>query len=140
MLARAFIIVMVLLLSAGLALAGDFDLMLKEIDLEASTDIGGYKATLALDFGASDRTISFLLEKERMRAGDAYMALKISKVSGKSIEAVVSEFNRSKGQGWGAIARNLGIKPGSAEFHALKERGGGKSPKGKGSKGKSKGK
>jgi hypothetical protein len=25
-----------------------------------------------------------------------------------------------KGQGWGVIAKSLGIKPGSPEFHALK--------------------
>ena len=29
-------------------------------------------------------------------------------------------YGAKKGQGWGAIAKDLGIKPGSAEFHALK--------------------
>ncbi len=132
MLRKAFIIAIALAFSAtlgaGAAWAGDFDLMLKEIEFEASTDIGGYKASLAVDFGASDKTISLLLEKEKMRPGDAYMALKVSRVSGKPLEAVVAEFRKSKGKGWGVIAKNLGIKPGSAEFHALKERGG----KGKG--------
>ena len=33
---------------------------------------------------------------------------------------VVTEFREHAGQGWGVIAKNLGIKPGSAEFHALK--------------------
>ena len=143
MLRRAFIIAVALAsivalgaaLSAGPAWAGDFDLMLKDINLEAEADMGGYKASLAVDFGASDKTISLLLEKERMRPGDAYMALKVSRVSGKPIEAVVGEFKRSKGQGWGAIAKNLGIKPGSAEFHALKERGGKGKDKAKGQSG-----
>ena len=142
MLRKAFIIVIALAfsatLSAGMAWAGDFDLMLKEIEFEASTDIGGYRASLAVDFGASDKTISLLLEKEKMKPGDAYMALKISKVSGKPIDAVVSEFRKSKGKGWGTIAKNLGIKPGSAEFHALKERGGKGKDKGKKDKGKGK--
>ncbi len=142
MLRKAFIIAIALAfsatLSAGMAWAGgDFDAMLKKIELEASTNIKGYKVSLAVDFGASNKTISLLLEKERMRPGDAYMVLKISKVSGKPINAVISEFRKSRGKGWGVIAKNLGIKPGSAEFHALKERGG----KGKGqSGGKSKGK
>jgi hypothetical protein len=52
----------------------------------------------------------------------------------------------NKGKGWGVIAKNLGIKPGSAEFHALKrgdlsftgEPGAGEGQKGQG-KGKGKG-
>ena len=135
------IIVFTLLLTAGTAAAGDFNLMLEEINLEASTDIGGYKASLALEFGASDKTISLLLVKEGMKPGDAYMALRLSYMTGKPIEAVVGEFKRSKGKGWGVIAKNLGIKPGSREFHALKQRVG--KDKGKGKvkdKGKGKGK
>jgi len=53
------------------------------------------------------------------------------------------KYKSDKGQGWGALAKSLGIKPGSREFHALKrghdlydEKPGYKS-KGKG-KGKSK--
>ncbi len=140
MLRRVFIIVIVFAMSAGAAWAGDFDVMLKEINFEASKDMRGYKASLTVDFGVSNKTVTLLLEKERMKPGDAYMALKISRVSGKAIEVVVGEFKRSRGKGWGVIAKNLGIKPGSAKFHALKERGG----KGKGKeekpKGKSKGK
>jgi hypothetical protein len=139
---RKAIIISVLIFAASVAYAGDFDVLLKELKVEASTDIAGYKTKLALDFGVSGKTVSLLIEKDRMSPEDAYMVLKLSSVTGKSVDAVVSEFNRSKGQGWGKIAKNLGIKPGSAAFHALKERGGGKdkahkSPK---SKARSKGK
>ncbi len=124
MLRKVFIVLVLLLLSAGVAAAGDFDLMLKEINLEASTDIGGYKASLALEFGVSGKTVTLLLEKEKMKPGDVYMAFKLSNMTGKPLEAVVGEFKRSKGKGWGVIAKKLGIKPGSAEFHALKQRAG----------------
>src|SRR3546814_19499812 len=33
---------------------------------------------------------------------------------------VVHEYDRHPGQGWGVVAKRLGIKPGSAAFHALK--------------------
>jgi hypothetical protein len=33
---------------------------------------------------------------------------------------VLEIYERDHGQGWGVIAKRLGIKPGSAEFHALK--------------------
>jgi hypothetical protein len=56
-------------------------------------------------------------------------------------------YKQSKGKGWGVIAKELGIKPGSPEFHALKrgdfaftgEPGGGGESHGKGKgKGRSK--
>jgi hypothetical protein len=33
---------------------------------------------------------------------------------------VLREYKSSKGKGWGVIAKSLGIKPGSKEFHELK--------------------
>jgi len=139
MLRKVFIVLVLLLLSAGVAAAGDFDLMLKEINLEAEADLGGYKASLALEFGASDKTVSLLLVKEGMKPGDAYMALRLSYMTGKPLATIVGEFKRSKGKGWGVIAKKLGIKPGSREFHALKQRVGNDKGKVK-DKGKGKGK
>jgi hypothetical protein len=37
------------------------------------------------------------------------------------METVVEIYRKQKGQGWGAVAQSLGIKPGSADFHALKQ-------------------
>ena len=72
------------------------------------------------------------------------MSLRVGQISGLHIDLVVREYKKNKGKGWGVIAKNLGIKPGSQEFHELKK--GYSSPgseksksKGKG-KGKSKGK
>jgi hypothetical protein len=140
MLKNVFIITVVLVLTAGVAWAGDFDfdVMLKEINIEAEADIGGYKARLAADFGTSEKTISLMLEKENMKPGDAYMALKISDVAKVPVETVITEFKNNRDKGWGVIAKNLGIKPGSAEFHALKAKGGGGGAKAKKGKGKKK--
>jgi len=41
-------------------------------------------------------------------------------MSGKPIDYVTEQYKESKGRGWGALAKSLGIKPGSPEFHALK--------------------
>jgi hypothetical protein len=140
MLKNVFIITVVLVLTAGAAWAGDFDfdLMLKEINIEAEADIGGYKARLAADFGTSEKTVSLMIEKENMKPGDAYMALKISDVAKVPVETVITEFKKNRDKGWGVIAKNLGIKPGSAEFHALKAKGGGGGAKAKKGKGKKK--
>lgn len=53
---------------------------------------------------------------------DVFMMVHISILSGKPLSAVHDEYNRSKGQGWGVIAKEMGIKPGSSAFHNLKEK------------------
>ena len=40
-------------------------------------------------------------------------------MSRQPTDRVLREYRTSKGKGWGVIAQSLGIKPGSAEFHAL---------------------
>ena len=34
---------------------------------------------------------------------------------------MVEVYKSNKSKGWGAIAKEMGIKPGSAEFHAMKK-------------------
>ena len=51
---------------------------------------------------------------------DAFMCLQLGQMARKQPETVVQTYKASKGKGWGVIAKELGIKPGSAEFHALK--------------------
>ena len=53
---------------------------------------------------------------------DVFMMVHISILSGKPLSAVHVEYQRSKGQGWGVIAKEMGIKPGSSAFHNLKEK------------------
>jgi len=60
-------------------------------------------------------------------------------MSGKPIDYVTEQYKENKGRGWGALAKSLGIKPGSPEFHALKSGDDLYDPKGK-SKSKGKGK
>ena len=49
------------------------------------------------------------------------MCLRVGQVASQPVEAVVKEYKSNKGQGWGVIAKDLGIKPGSKEFHELKK-------------------
>jgi hypothetical protein len=51
---------------------------------------------------------------------DAYMVLRLGEMSGQPTDRVTERYRSSKGQGWGNLAKSLGIKPGSKEFHALK--------------------
>jgi len=49
-----------------------------------------------------------------------YMVLRLGEMSRQPTEDVVRKYKSGKGQGWGALAKSLGIKPGSKEFKELK--------------------
>ena len=48
------------------------------------------------------------------------MVLRLGEMSKQPTENVIKKYKSGKGKGWGALAKSLGIKPGSKEFHALK--------------------
>lgn len=58
--------------------------------------------------------------QRRYAPADVYMIGELSQASGKSFGEVAKVYEANRAQGWGATARSLGIKPGSAQFHALK--------------------
>jgi hypothetical protein len=49
-----------------------------------------------------------------------YVVLRLGEISGQPTEDVIKKYKSGKGQGWGALAKSLGIKPGSKEFKELK--------------------
>ena len=125
--------------------AKGLDGFLGEINVSAKSDLGGFRADLSATFGVSSGEVDGLFRIFNSPA-DVYMTLRIGQVAHVRIGRVVDQYRSNKGQGWGVIAKNLGIKPGSAEFHALKQgrlnshKHGGNSAKSKSGPGKSAGK
>lgn len=70
--------------------------------------------------GAPRDLVRELLLRRDWAPGDIYYACAIAQVIGRPCRYVVDEWERSHGQGWGVVAKRLGIKPGSAQFHQLK--------------------
>jgi hypothetical protein len=103
---------------ASVSLAGDFDWM-KDFNIKAEADSSGFKTRLSTRFKIGNMEINAVLRKVDNSA-DAYMVLRLGEMSGKPIDNVITKYKSSKGKGWGLLAKSLGIKPGSAEFHALK--------------------
>jgi len=64
--------------------------------------------------------VAELLVNRHWAPGDVYYACSIAQVIGRPCRQVVDDWAVNHGQGWGAVARRLGIKPGSAEFQRLK--------------------
>ena len=100
------------------AMAGDFDWM-RDFNLQAQADPSGFRARLATRFKIGDVEVKAVLSNFDNPA-DAYMVLRLGEMSGRPTGYVVEKYRDTKGKGWGALAKSLGIKPGSAEFHALK--------------------
>jgi hypothetical protein len=113
-----FSVVFLLFSSAAVAVAGDFD-WIRDFDIRAEADPSGFRARLAARFKIGDAEINAVLSNVEKPA-DAYMVFRLGEMSAKSTDYVIKKYKSEKGKGWGALAKDLGIKPGSKEFHALK--------------------
>jgi hypothetical protein len=131
-----------IILLASIVSAGDFD-WINDFNIQAQLDPSGFKARLSARFKIGDAEINTVINNVPDPA-DAYMVLRLGEMSSKPTEYVIEKYKSEKGKGWGVLAKSLGIKPGSEEFHALKRGndiyGGNADKKDKGSKGKGKGK
>lgn len=71
--------------------------------------------------GAPRDVVAALLADPAWTPGDVYFACALGQAIGRSCRYVADEWRAHPGEGWGALAQQLGIKPGSPQFHALKD-------------------
>lgn len=114
-----FVVSMLFMVFSPVAGAGDFDWM-KDCNIRAEVDPSGFRAQLATRFQVGDVRIRALLSNVEKPA-DAYMVLRLGEMSGRPTARVLEQYRAHRGKGWGVLAKSLGIKPGSREFHALKQ-------------------
>jgi hypothetical protein len=134
------VLIVVLLLVPAVAIAEfDFSLLVDNLNVSANSDRSRFKHEVSVEFGISVGRFDHLAATLGS-AGDAYMSLRIGKLSLRSVDDVVRIRQSSPGKGWGKIARQMGIKPGSDEFMRLKQVWGKKQKKSNKSKNKSKNK
>jgi len=108
-----------LVLCASMAVAGDFD-WTRDLNIRAEADRNGFRAQLSGRFHIGGAQVDVVLGNVDSPA-DAYMVLRLGEMSGKPADYVLNQYRSRKHQGWGVLAKSLGIKPGSQEFKALKE-------------------
>ena len=109
---------LVMLLAASAQAAQDFA-WVNDFNIQAQADPSGFRARLATRFRIGDAEISAVIGNVASPA-DAYIVFRLGEMSGRPYDRVLREYKSSRGKGWGVIAKSLGIKPGSKEFHALK--------------------
>ena len=110
-------VMLCLLLTVGLAHA-DLDAYLEELSISARGDQVQFTARLGARFDLPAGEVELVLSNVD-RPADAFLVLWLGEKSHQSRERVLEVYRHQKG-GWGAIARELGIKPGSQTFHDLK--------------------
>jgi hypothetical protein len=80
-------------------------------------------ANISATYNLPKARIDILINTEKLTPADVYMAAGISKIIKCPFDTVIEEYKKSNGKGWGTVAKRLGIKPGSKEFHELKKDG-----------------
>lgn len=90
-----------------------------ELQVRAAADPGGFRAQLAARFHVTEPEVDAIIVAAP-RPADAYLVFRLSELSGRPPLVIVERYKREPGAGWGVLAQNLGIKPGSDEFKALK--------------------
>ncbi len=94
---------------------------LNELGASAKLDIGGFQAEVSLTWGQPAAGIQVALS-QGLQPAEVYLAAALANISGKPLATVVELYKKDKAKGWGALAKELGIKPGSKEFKALKDK------------------
>lgn len=116
----------VLMLSLVVGLAGmspaahaDLNSFLQGVNKQALADIRNFNDMLSRQFGIPVPDVDAIVKRVPDPA-DAFMILQLGEMAHVAPAVVLQKYERSKGKGWGNLARELGIKPGSRDFHALK--------------------
>ena len=98
--------------------AGDFA-WLDDLAIEAHADPSGIRTRIAARFHIGDAEVSAVVDDVGGYA-HAYMVLRLAEMSHLPLDVVIGSYHDNRDNGWGVLAKQLGIKPGSAEFHTLK--------------------
>ena len=118
---RALLVFSLAVTLAGVSTLGNADLnsFIRSVNSQALSDINKFNQRLSNQFGIPVPDVE-AIAKIVPDPADAFMILQLSQMAHVPPDVVLVKYQRNKGRGWGDLAHELGIKPGSPEFHALK--------------------
>ena len=114
-----FVLLALFIINGAAIAGGGLDGFLSSLNIQAKADMNGFSAKLSAQFGVPDVQVRTVISTVK-EPSDAFMCLQLGQWTQKPTEQVVKIYKANQGKGWGVIAKSMGIKPGSAEFHALK--------------------
>jgi hypothetical protein len=129
-LAVAALLAVVLPLGAQAAIPGTVDFRtgdtpldeaLQEAEDLSATDPAGFLKSVATNYGLAAKDL-LALKDLGLKASEVLLTVNLSQVTKKSLSEVAANWKLNKGKGWAQIAKELGVKPGSASFQTLKKK------------------
>lgn len=118
--------ILALALAAGQNLFAQTDTQDLEDEITQVNQAGGQDLTalltrLSIQYSV-ELTVLQDLSAQGYEPGQLWLALEITAASDKTLADAIVLVGETEGHGWGVLAQALGIKPGSAEFFALKDK------------------
>ena len=99
----------------------DLDAVLSNLNVEAGVQVDAFVSELSISYALPKVQIEDLVYKMRMPFGDVFISVWLASSLKKPLSVVVQEYEVNRDKGWGVMAKNLGIQPGSEAFHSLKK-------------------
>lgn len=93
---------------------------LRNMAIVASIDFGTFRTRISTVYNLSSGRLERLYAEVGRSPADLFMLLEVARLTRRSPEQIFPIYWHYQRHGWGVIARQAGIKPGSAAFHALK--------------------
>jgi hypothetical protein len=115
---RIIFLLLVFFAMPGVA-AASLDDFMGRVNAQARVDLPGFSVQVGAQFGVPAARVEAVLGRVATPA-DAFMIFQLGQMAHRPPETVLHTYQNHRGKGWGVIAKELGIKPGSREFHALK--------------------
>lgn len=116
---KVLLAILLVVVFGGPAHADALDAFLDNLNVKAVADSDGFAIQLSSYFGVPGTEVDLVISSV-IQPADAFVVLQLGKWTGLPVNQVLEEYHTSRGHGWGVLAKNLGIKPGSPEFHQLK--------------------
>ncbi len=113
---------------------GGLDRTLSSLNVDARANLGPFLADLSASFGVPLPQIQGWIDVEKLEPAEVYLTLEMGRAANVPPAQVIEARRKHQGRGWGAVAKDLGIKPGSPAFKALKDDTGKQAEKAKGRK------
>lgn len=96
----------------------EIDFHLDQINDYGRAEYEFFKKDMSLKFGVSTGLVDDYYYKQKISPANMYMGFVLNGVTDKPIADIFALYKERKG--WGELAKELGIKPGSREFHMMK--------------------
>ena len=105
---------------AGVTGDRGFDSILQSLNVSANNDPDAYYRQLGLRQGVSEQDLRTAKDRYGLGYSDLYMASALARAKNRPFLNVAEDYHQNQSKGWGVMARDMGIKPGSDQFHAMK--------------------